>query len=437
MHNILLFTSILALLIPLISFVVNRKYFYYSSLVLYPIIGQLIRVDIDLPIGTINPSMILGFLILALVLIDVATGGFQNGSLLVLVLVFIFYSLMISALSSVRMMSLVWTSKLALWMLTFLGAAKTFKGKEEVQQISRLVMFSSLIVLCSLLLSFFGFIQGDVQSYETGVKSHGAGFSSGKAIGYYLAFAVPILFAKIKIDKSKSPMIYVVLVLALIGIALTFVRAPVVGLFIGLLAYYGYSVIYRDKNMLGTLLIICFFGLSVVAVFLIFRESQYLSRWYELGDRVERGQVKKLGSGRVGLLTTFFHYYLYKASISAKIFGTGLGSSLELLGARKYIHNDFAEILMGLGVTGLVLYLLILYKMFRILLNGVRKSTGRTAKEYSIVGLSYFMIFLSFHMTNLSTGVLYLFLWALFTGAIVGVARNDAGFPAGRPVIGS
>lgn len=145
MHNILLFTSILALLIPLISFVMNRKYFYYSSLVLYPIIGQLIRVDIDLPIGTINPSMILGFLILALVLIDIATGGFQNGSLLVLVLVFIFYSLMISALSSVRMMSLVWTSKLALWMLTFLGAAKTFKGKEEVQQISRLVMFSSLI----------------------------------------------------------------------------------------------------------------------------------------------------------------------------------------------------------------------------------------------------------------------------------------------------
>jgi O-antigen ligase len=273
--------------------------------------------------------------------------------------------------------------------------------------------------------------------YETGVKSHGAGFSSGKEISYYLAFSVPILFARIKIDKSRSPILYAVLVLSLIGVLLTFVRAPVVSLFIGLLSYYGYSVIYRDKNMLGTLLLICFFGLSVAAVFFVFRENPYLSRWFELGDRVEQGQVEKLGSGRVGLLTTFFQYYVYKASISAKIFGTGLGSSLELLGARKFIHNDFAEILMGLGLPGLILYLLILYKMFKILLNAVRNSISVFAKQYSIVALSYFMIFLSFHMTNLTTGVFYLFLWALFTGAIIGVARNDAGSPAGRPVIGS
>ena len=146
-----------------------------------------------------------------------------------------------------------------------------------------------------------------------------------------------------------------------------------------------------------------------------------MSRWVELGERYEEGQIDKLGSGRVGGLMGFWDYYLHRASVFQKLVGSGIGSSYVYLGNKKYIHNDYAEILMGCGLIGFSLYAFILVRLFLLLKRMLRKSHPFWLKRLGAVAMSNFFIVLSFHMTNVTSGVIYLSVWAVFTGALVGI----------------
>jgi hypothetical protein len=163
---------------------------------------------------------------------------------------------------------------------------------------------------------------------------------------------------------------------------------------------------------------------SLFLIFKIFHATQYASRWIELSERYSKGEVEKLGSGRVGGLMNFYSYFLHKATMGQKFFGTGLGSSYALLGSKKFIHNDFAEILMGCGIIGFLIYLFILGNILRLMRIILRKIKDADYTGYMILSISLFFVFLSFHMTNVTAGVFALAPWAIFTGATIGIGQN-------------
>jgi hypothetical protein len=197
---------------------------------------------------------------------------------------------------------------------------------------------------------------------------------------------------------------------------------------------------YIQKDMKKMVLWLICIALVVGAVFYFFEDSEYTSRWRELGDKYSAGKVEKLGSGRVGGLMGFYDYYVHKASLPKKIFGSGFGASHVFLGTGVLIHNDFAEIILGCGLVGISLYVLIFASIFKSLRGLLQK---RFLKEFHVVvilALSNFFMLLSFHMTNISSGVFILSVWSINVGATIGIGyrlarssddtiRNELGTP--------
>jgi O-antigen ligase len=96
------------------------------------------------------------------------------------------------------------------------------------------------------------------------------------------------------------------------------------------------------------------------------------------------------------------------------------------LGTNIIIHNDFAEILMGCGIIGFTVYLFILLRVFRLLIHSLKKTKKPQIARAVILALSSFFVFVSFHMTNITSGVLVLSMWAIFNGATIGVAQASS-----------
>jgi hypothetical protein len=381
-------------------------------------------VKIELFTFSINPSMLFGFLILTITAIDFILGPSKDIVLEVIVLAFIFYSLITSVFSPNRFESLSWTLKVATWLLILLSAIKLFKEEKDLMQIQFAVCAAVVIVILSFFLSWLG-LYGEGFIYETGVVSYGAGFSSGKTLAYYLTISIPVLALRtIKKNGFGWGWSYLLIIISLIVIVLTFVRAPVVALLIGYLAYKYLGYKYGNSSLVASFTVIVASILAIFIAFSIMKDSQYASRWSEIGDKYAEKKVEKLGSGRVGGLMQFFEYYIYKASITKKIFGSGLGSSAFYLKKDKIIHNDFAEILMGCGLIGFGLYLCIIIKIYGLLMDLVKVKQPPHYVNYGIFALSNLFIFLAFHMTNISSGVFILSVWALFTGASIGLGKS-------------
>ena len=188
MDNFILFLSIIIILIPIVLYVLDRKLYYYALIIVYPIIGQLITVKIELFTFSINPSMLFGFLILTITAIDFILGPSKDIILEVTVLAFIFYSLITCVFSPNRFESLSWTLKVATWLLILLSAIKLFKEEKDLMQIQLTVCVAVLIVILSFFLSWLG-LYGEGFIYETGVVSYGAGFSSGKTLAYHVVWS--------------------------------------------------------------------------------------------------------------------------------------------------------------------------------------------------------------------------------------------------------
>jgi len=123
-NNLLFAATALLLLVPIAAYAFDKKIFYFTLLVIYPIVGQSISTQVIIFGVSLNPSMLFGILVLALTALDFFILPSRDRVLDVLAIVFIGYSVMISAFSPTRFDSLSWTLKLATWLLMFLVAIK-------------------------------------------------------------------------------------------------------------------------------------------------------------------------------------------------------------------------------------------------------------------------------------------------------------------------
>ena len=415
---ILLFSSFL-ILTPIVLYLMNRKYFYYSLIILYPIIGQLIGSEVTVVGVNLNPSKLFGLLVLAMTAIDFVFRPSRYPILEICVVGFIVYSFLTVLFSPVRMITFSWNLKIATWLLLLLSSAKVFDSDKDLAAIHTATCIAVLVVIFSFTLSWLGFF-GDSLTYETGVESHGAGFHSGKTLAYYLTLSIPILAIRLGSEDRVASLISTILILISTGVIfLTFVRAPVIALMIGFLAYRFYGIRYAGERLGSAAVIILVIAVLIVGASLYFGDTQFMSRWGELGSKYSEGKIDKLGSGRVGFIMSFVDHYFYRATLPQQILGTGLGSSTAYLGHNLIIHNDFAEILMGCGIIGFALYVFIQIRLYTILVMTLKKSHRIGKARYGTLAIGSFFIFLAFHLTNLTSGVLMLSLWGIYTGSTI------------------
>ena len=425
-ENLLFLLSGLLILAPIIAYLINRKYFYYSLIILYPVIGQLIDIKVTILGLALNPSMIFGLVVLAFTALDFFMLPSRQRVLEVSIVMFITYLMASAFFSPTRGDSISWSMKIATWLLMLAVSTKLFTEKQDLIQLFFVTSVAVMIVILSFTFSKLGYY-GKSITYETGVKLYGGGFKSGKSMAYYLAIALPVL-AIVGLDKRQvaRPLAWLLAVVSLAVIVLTFVRSPIIALLVGFMVFQYFSARYVQKDLKKMVVWLVAIAVIIVAAFYFLEDSEYTSRWRELGDKYSAGKVEKLGSGRIGGLMGFYEYYIHKASLPKKIFGSGFGASHVFLGTGVLIHNDFAEIILGCGVIGIALYMMIFVCLFRSLRGLLQK---RFLKEFHlpvILALCSFFMLLSFHMTNISSGVFILSVWSMHVGATVGIGDRLA-----------
>ncbi len=425
MDTFVLVISSLVVILPIFVFIIDRKYFYYSIILVYPVIGQFVGLQIPFFSVTLNPSMLFGLLVLAITTIDFVTQSSKYRGLEVLTILFVIYALFISLFSPIKFESLSWAIKMATWLIVLLTALKTFNSKKDLRLLQQVLAVAVVVVIISFFLSKLG-IYGKSQAYDKGIELYGGGFYSGKTIAYYLAIT---FFVLVSIDLTKRAItryaFLSIMLCAVFVIVLSFVRAPIVALLVGFVFFQFFSARFGKKNYITAFLIILFMGFFLTAIYHFMGQSRYMSRWVEFEHRISEGEVGKVGSGRVGGVIRFGEHYLHKTSAFRKIFGSGLGSSFALLGQKKVIHNDFAEILMGCGIIGLLLYLCILLKIYFLFARTLKNGKNRLPQKYLIFAFGNFFVFLSFHMTNVTSAVFVLIPWAVWTGATISVGGTE------------
>ena len=130
------------------------RFFLLSILVIYPIVGQMVSLDFRIMGQTINVSMAYGGLIFAICFIETLKQVIINcneeiNTLTIICILFLLSCLFSILLSINKFNSLMSTIKVATWILLMLVARRNFKGANDLLWISRLAIFSSLIIIFS------------------------------------------------------------------------------------------------------------------------------------------------------------------------------------------------------------------------------------------------------------------------------------------------
>ena len=181
MENLVLLLSTIVIIVLSFLFILNKKLFYYTLIVVYPVVGQLIGFKIDIFGFALNPSMLFGLIVLGLTTIDFILLPTRFLKIELAIVIFIAYALVTSFFSPVRFESFSWTMKIATWLFILAVATKVFDDPRDLFDLNLAVSIAVMIVIFSFIFSKLGYY-GKSITYETGVKLYGGGFQSGKAL---------------------------------------------------------------------------------------------------------------------------------------------------------------------------------------------------------------------------------------------------------------
>jgi hypothetical protein len=291
----------------LLLYMYSRRLFFLSVFAVYPIVSQMVSVDIDLFGAKINVSMLYGSLLFTVCVIEflqqIPRYGISRDKGLTLISVLFLLSCFASVGFSTNQYETVTTSmKVSTWVLLILVTRRVFREETDLALTSRLALVSSGIITLLYIaskLGIYGNAFGGYKYYDYKIDVAMGNFYSAVAMAYPLVICVPIILIGYFVNQRK---IWIAAVFTnLLVILFTYVRTPLVALVFAFVVF-AYSVgKYRIRRF--SMLFITG-GIAFILIFLLFQQlnpGNATKRWTELQDQVHAKQYGKLGSGRFGL----------------------------------------------------------------------------------------------------------------------------------------
>ena len=274
-----------------------------------------------------------------------------------------------------------------------------------------------IIVINTLIGSIFGF----GRRYYTQDEDFLTGFLYGSRLypGSIALILLPLILPLIQKRKYKL-LVYILSFSVFIILVLSMRRTAFLIVLVGYFIYFIFSV--KKKTLLfGILGFICIFYISLP----IF--NNILTTRFEA--RKERFQLNFYESeGRY--IETILVFNDFKSfELIKKLFGTELFNSPGnfgegVLGGRQ-IHSDILVLIHGSGVVGLVLYLLVHYRIFRTFIYYKKKLPNVAyIKEMIAVFISLFIIILVVSTIGGIHAITFRSIFFIYLGAILGIFRN-------------
>jgi len=212
-------------------------------------------------------------------------------------------------------------------------------------------------------------------------------FSNANSIGMLVAFSSIITIYKILFDKFK--LYHLLLILNIIIIAAAGSRTGLISFIIGICCIF--IIKYLGKERKFSFL---YFILICIIIIVFFKFLLTLPLFSNLNDRIESlfyfFTKKDVADGST--LTRYRMIQIgWELFLQNPLFGIGIGSSGDILAStiarRTYMHNNYIELLSGVGIIGTTLY----YLMF--LLPSLQLFKQRHSKDKNTM-LCLIVIFL-------------------------------------------
>jgi O-antigen ligase len=197
-------------------------------------------------------------------------------------------------------------------------------------------------------------------------------------VSRYLAIGAAMMIALLIRNKpSQSLHYFAILFVILLSIILSGSRGPLVSIIIGSIVY---AILYERKHSSRI------FGYGILAIgtiitLLLLLPESLTQRFFD----ISQGSVimTQQGVRRISTIATRFEFWsmslqAWFSSITSFFIGLGAGSFSSLFiwrDWRWYPHNLFFEIIVELGLIGLVIGILFIIKSYQIINKGIQRGS--------------------------------------------------------------
>lgn len=226
--------------------------------------------------------------------------------------------------------------------------------REKIMFFYKAFVVAGIVLIIRLLLTF------PISMW--GTERLGNNFFNANEIGLYLA--ISSIFAY-QLSRYRHKSIYLVFILIFfVVIGLTGSRKAILFLFVGISALLYFNSKSVSKKITSFILIL---GISVIGYKIIMNVPEF----YEvLGIRLEKMINGILGEGntdtstmlRLSMIDTGINLFINKPNL-----GYGISTYSTISGFGMYSHNNYIELLVGIGIVGtLVFYSIYVYLIIRL-----------------------------------------------------------------------
>ena len=295
--------------------------------------------------------------------------------------------------------------KLVQYLLVFSIIAEEIKDKKHIQRvIVSMVLGVSLVSIDALWQVILGkdFIRGNLPIINIGIKRATASFPDANVLGIYLSAIIPVLIALsfYYLKNRKRIVMTLVSILVLFGLILTYSRPTLLAFYASLLIL---GIVKKDKVLITALI-----TLAIIAPFLAPRSIKDFAkevnyhpiRFMCNDDRIaiyrnSLNMIKQHPIIGVGVNTFMKNYKTYKEAPEYKNIVTS---------DYMYAHNNFLHMAGEIGISGLGVFVWLLFKLFAASMRIYRNLKD---EYYKIISLSVSTCLIAFLINGLTESSLY------------------------------
>ena len=261
----------------------------------------------------------------------------------------------------------------------FISPLLIIKSPADSKRLLSYFYFLLVIIIGIMLLQFVYFLKwGDfaiVLAYWNRISIPGA---NPIQVSRYLAIGAAMMIALLIRNKpSQSLHYFAILFVILLSIILSGSRGPLVSIIIGSIVY---AILYERKHSSRI------YGYGILAIgtiitLLLLLPESLTQRFFD----ISQGSVimTQQGVRRISTIATRFEFWsmslqAWFSSITSFFIGLGAGSFSSLFiwrDWRWYPHNLFFEIIVELGLIGLVIGILFIIKSYQIINKGIQRGS--------------------------------------------------------------
>lgn len=403
--------------------IASKKFLFLNFFIIYFIYAASAGILFEKK-SVISYVVAVGFFIYGLY---VVLGFSKKNTTTIMVLAYLAFLFLLITLSSNFIYSAKLYIKATTPFLFFLVSLVIVKNVSDFHRINRSLIILMILFVCNILISNI-FNLGQVQYENEETIDVGNIYTIGLNSMSYCLVTLPMIFSLYPFSKKNHKVLLAILaVLILIFMIVLLKRAALLGLIVG---YTIWFITSRIKNKIMILRFIVLVAIALAFTFPLYKDL-FLAKYAAREDRFEADTYKTEGRYLENRIV-FMEVFSFK-DINYSLFGREMFNSPGNYGegqwGNRQLHSDYANILNGSGIMGMLFYLYINYFILKLFLREKRRLIhincyGRNEKFLNSLFLAFFIMYFFIGLSGGLDGTLYTGIRFIYLGAVISLYRS-------------